>query len=62
VLAGGLTPANVAEAIGIVKPSAVDTASGVECDPGVKDVEASRDFATFARQALDAAGGDARDT
>jgi phosphoribosylanthranilate isomerase len=37
VLAGGLTPVNVAEAIRMVRPAAVDTASGVESSPGHKD-------------------------
>jgi phosphoribosylanthranilate isomerase len=37
VLAGGLTPRNVATAIAAVKPFAVDVASGVELAPGVKD-------------------------
>jgi phosphoribosylanthranilate isomerase len=37
ILAGGLTPANVSEAIAAVHPFAVDVASGVEAEPGRKD-------------------------
>ena len=37
VLAGGLTPENVHDAICVVHPFAVDTASGTEASPGVKD-------------------------
>jgi len=37
ILAGGLTPENVAEAIATVKPYGVDVAGGVEREPGVKD-------------------------
>jgi phosphoribosylanthranilate isomerase len=52
VLAGGLKPANVAEAIAIVRPWAVDTASGVESAPGIKSAALVREFVTVARDAL----------
>jgi len=48
ILAGGLTPDNVAEAVATARPYAVDVASGVEEEPGVK----SRDLvARFVRAA-----------
>ncbi|MGO8690850.1 MAG: phosphoribosylanthranilate isomerase [Thermoguttaceae bacterium] len=52
VLAGGLTPANVAYAIRTVHPAAVDTASGVETSPGKKDQAAVAAFVQAARAAF----------
>jgi len=52
VLAGGLKPSNVAEAINQVRPAAVDTASGVESSPGRKDPKAVTSFVRAARKAF----------
>jgi len=49
VLSGGLRPGNVAEAVRQVRPAAVDTASGVESSPGVKDAALMRAFVEAAR-------------
>lgn len=56
MLSGGLTPENIAEAIRIVRPDAVDVSSGVECAPGVKDPKKIRDFVKNARAAAAALG------
>ena len=49
LLAGGLNPINVAEAIAATQPDGVDVASGVESAPGVKDLRKVRAFIKNAR-------------
>ncbi len=52
ILAGGITPSNVGEAIEVTRCDAVDTASGVESAPGQKDDELMRDFVSNARKSF----------
>lgn len=53
VLAGGLRPDNVDEAIATVRPAAVDTASGVESAPGRKDGTKMKVFVETAKEAFE---------
>jgi phosphoribosylanthranilate isomerase len=53
ILAGGLTPENVADAITLVRPWGVDVASGVESTPGRKNPEKVALFVKIAKKAAD---------
>ncbi len=51
MLSGGLTPNNVGEAVGAIRPFGIDVSSGVETAPGVKDAALIRTFIAAARAA-----------
>jgi len=51
LLAGGLTPGNVADGVCQVRPWGVDVSTGVEIIPGIKDAGRLRDFVAAAREA-----------
>jgi phosphoribosylanthranilate isomerase len=51
ILAGGLRPTNVAQAVRVVRPFGVDVASGIEDDPGIKNVHLMQQFVAAVREA-----------
>ena len=57
LLAGGLSPENVADAVAAASPWGVDVSSGVEARPGVKDPVKVANFVSRAREALEQKGG-----
>jgi phosphoribosylanthranilate isomerase len=54
IVAGGLTPENVGEAVNIFRPWGVDVVTGVESEPGRKDLEKLKAFVAAVRRAEEA--------
>ena len=52
LLAGGITPANIAEAVRTVRPFGIDVSSGVEESPGIKDAQRIRELFEALREGL----------
>ena len=52
VVAGGLSPGNVAEAVALIKPFGVDISSGVEAEKGIKDAQKMKLFIEGAKQGV----------
>lgn len=52
ILAGGLSPENLAKAITTAEPDAVDVSSGVESAPGIKDLEKAKAFIATAKESF----------